>query len=102
MAKLNDYGGMIRYVGVTAIHYINGLCLPQIVKTEKGSFLVEDVLRQQKLSGRENTFGAEERYLIRINGKERYLYRNGDAWFLIPQRNEWCLAETPDRKPEYF
>ena len=88
MPALNDYGGMIRYVTVTAIHYINGLCFPQIVETDKGSFLVEEILRDQRLSGKENTFGAQERFLIKLRGQQRYLYRNGNMWFLIPQRNE--------------
>ena len=97
---VNDYGGMIRYVTVTAIHYINGLCCPQIVGTDAGEFLVEEVLKRQELSGRGSTFGAQERYLVKLKGRERYLYRNGPAWFLIPQRGEELLKEKEDNEWE--
>ena len=34
-----------QYVNVTAVHYINGLCCPQVIETEAGAYLLEDIKR---------------------------------------------------------
>ncbi|MBQ8996264.1 MAG: hypothetical protein IJ091_10665 [Oscillospiraceae bacterium] len=77
-----------KYVTVTAIHYINGLCCPQVLETEAGAFLLEDVKKIQKLSSK-NEYGADERYLVKLNGQDRYLYREGDRWFIIPDKKDF-------------
>lgn len=91
MPARNDYGGRIRYVTVTAMHYINGLCCPQVLETDGGAFLIEGVVQSQKLPGQDRNYGAQERFLVKIKGKERYLYRNGQMWFIIPQKDDQLL-----------
>jgi len=77
-----------KYVNVTAVHYINGLCCPQVIETEAGAYLLEDIKRVQRLSAKNET-GADERYLVKVSGKERYLYREGDRWFIIPDKTDF-------------
>lgn len=78
----------IKYVTVTAIHYINGLCCPQIIETEAGAFLLDDIKKVQKLSEK-NATGADERYVVRIRGRDKDLYRKGDRWFIIPEKEDF-------------
>ena len=82
------------YVTVTAMHFINGLCVPQIVETEKGIFMVENVKQIQPLS-RNNDLGANDRTLVVLKGKERYLYRAGVRWFMVRTK------ENDDIIPRY-
>ena len=77
-----------KYVTVTAIHYINGMCCPQVIETEAGAFLLEDIKKVQRLSVKSET-GAEERYVVKIRGKEKNLYRRGDKWFIIPGKEDF-------------
>ncbi len=88
-----------RYVTVTAMHYINGMCMPQVVETEKGSFLVEGVAARQDLSSHARNYGATERYKIKIRNVSRYLYRKGERWFMFPQKSDTDIFErdTEDR-----
>lgn len=80
----------IKYVTVTAIHYINGLCCPQVIETEAGAFMLDDIKKVQKLSP-QNAAGADERYLIRIRGKDKNLYRRGDRWFIITEKDDFDM-----------
>lgn len=79
------------YVTVTAMHYLSGVCCPQVIETVHGvAVLIEDVKKYQKLSGKDND-GAEERYLVKLKGKERYLYRKGQRWFIYPKKEDYRL-----------
>ncbi|MBP0968699.1 MAG: hypothetical protein J5744_00980 [Oscillospiraceae bacterium] len=79
------------YVTVTALHYIGGACCPQVIALPSGpAVMIEDVKKVQKLSGKDND-GAEERYLVNLKGKERYLYRKGQRWFIYPQKEDQKL-----------
>ncbi len=75
---------------VTAIHYVNGMCCPQVIETEAGAFLLEDIKKVQRLSER-SEIGADERYIVKINGKEKNLYRKGDMWFIIPEKEDFDI-----------
>lgn len=75
---------------VTAIHYVNGMCCPQVIETEAGAFLLEDIKKVQRLSER-SEIGADERYIVKINGKEKSLYRKGDMWFIIPEKEDFDI-----------
>lgn len=79
-----------KYVTVTAIHYVNGMCCPQVIETEAGAFLLEDIKKVQRLSVKSET-GADERYVVIINGKEKDLYRKGDMWFIIPEKEDFDI-----------
>ena len=46
------------YVTVTAMHYINGLNVPQLVETSKGRFMVEKIKNIQKLSPQNDLQGG--------------------------------------------
>ena len=80
----------IKYVTVTAIHYINGLCCPQVIETEAGAFLLKEKKKVQQLSGK-SELGADERYVVKIKGKEKDLYRKGDRWFIIPDNDDFIV-----------
>ena len=94
MPVRGDRGSELRYVTVTAMHYVSGTCLPQIVKTEKGSFLIEDVRERQALSDHDRNHGAQERFLVVIRNRQRYLYRAGNRWFMIPEKDDRWLFGT--------
>ena len=79
-----------QYVTVTAMHYVNGFTCPQILETEDGAFLIEHVKKVQKLSGRDGT-GADERFLIILMDKEKYLYREGQRWFIIKEKDDYKI-----------
>ena len=82
------------YVSVTAIHYITGVCCPQVLEFPEGkAIMIEDVKKVQKLSGKDND-GAEERYLINLKGKEKYLYRRGQRWYIYPQKGDLSIFGT--------
>ena len=83
-----------QYVTVTAMHYISGVCLPQIVQTDNGSFLIEDVRERQTLTDHERNYGAQERFLVIIRNRQKYLYRVGNRWFMIPERDDGLLFGT--------
>lgn len=83
-----------RYVTVTALHYVSGACLPQVVKTGKGSFLIEDVRERKAIADRERYCGAQERFVVVIRNRQRYLYRDGNRWFMIPEKDDGLIFGT--------
>jgi hypothetical protein len=79
------------YVTVTAMHYMGGVCCPQVIELSTGAaVMIEDIKKVQKLSGKDND-GADERYLVNLKGKERYLYRRGQRWFIYPEKGDHSL-----------
>ena len=82
------------YVTVTAMHYMGGVCCPQVIELSTGAaVMIEDIKKVQKLSGKDND-GAEERYLINLKGKEKYLYRRGQRWYIYPQKGDLSIFGT--------
>ena len=80
------------YVTVTAMHYINGLNVPQLVETSKGRFMVEKIKNIQKLSP-QNDLKADERTLVVLNGEDHYLYRKGVRWFMVRNSENMNIVE---------
>ena len=70
------------YVTVTAMHYINRVHVPQIVETEKGTFMVDRIKEILKMS-EGNDLGADERTTVVLGGTDHYLYRKGNRWFMV-------------------
>ena len=86
------------YVTVTALHYVNGVCLPQLVETEKGQFMVENVKKVHPLSPR-NDLDAEDRTLVVLKGKDHYLYQKAGRWFMVRSKeNEDIIPRYPEEQ----
>ena len=72
-----------KYVGVSAIHRADGQCCPMVIDVDGTPYRIQDI-REKKLLVPGDWLGAEEMYRIEIEGKERYLFREGQMWFVIP------------------
>ena len=72
-----------KYVAVHATHYGDGRCFPTAMQVDGEAYLIEGISEIQKVSA-EHNLGAEERFIVRIHGKERPLFREGQRWFVIP------------------
>ena len=72
-----------KYVAVHATHYGDGRCYPTALQVDGEAYLIEDISEIQKVTAEYN-LGAEERFIVKIHGKERPLFREGQKWFVIP------------------
>ena len=88
-----------QYVEVVATHYIDGSVRPQKIVLATGaavgallpgeepfvgrgvSYEIED--SREAAPGKAHTTGElARRYVVKINGKETFLYRDGERWFV--------------------
>ena len=68
---MKDFARRKQYVEVVATHYIDGSVRPQKIVLATGPvYEIED--------SRE----AARRYVVKIKGKETYLYETGGRWFV--------------------
>ena len=72
-----------KYVSVHVTHYNDGNCFPTALQVDGEAYLIEDISDIQKVKA-EHNLGAEERFIVKIHGKERLLFREGQRWFVIP------------------
>lgn len=71
-----------QYVEVVATHYIDGSVRPQKIVLATGPvYEIED--SREATPGKAHTTGElVRRYVVKIKGKETYLYRDGERWFV--------------------
>ena len=71
-----------QYVEVVATHYIDGSVRPQKIVLATGAvYEIED--SREEAPGKAHTTGElARRYVVKINGKETFLYRDGERWFV--------------------
>ena len=71
-----------QYVEVVATHYIDGSVRPQKIVLATGPvYEIED--SREAAPGKAHTTGElARRYVVKIKGKETYLYRDGERWFV--------------------
>ena len=71
-----------QYVEVVATHYINGSVRPQKIVLATGPvYEIED--SREAAPGKAHTTGElARRYIVKIKGKETYLYETGGRWFV--------------------
>ena len=72
-----------KYVAVHVTHYGDGSCFPTAMQVDGEAYLIESISEIQSVAA-EHNLGAEERFIVRIHGKERPLFREGQRWFVIP------------------
>ena len=72
-----------KYVGVSAMHRANGQCCPMVIDVDGSPYRIQDI-REIKLLVPRDWLGAEEMYRIEVEGRERYLFREDQSWFVIP------------------
>ena len=71
-----------QYVEVVATHHIDGSVRPQKIVLATGPvFEIEDC--HEAVRGKAHTTGElAHRYVVKIKGKETYLYETGGRWFV--------------------
>lgn len=70
------------YVEVTARHLADGTVLPISIKWEDGTtYVIEKVLNKRRAESlKVGGFGM--RYLVRVKGRDTFLYYEGPRWFV--------------------
>ena len=70
-----------QYVEVVATHDIDGAVRPQKIVLATGPvYEIED--SREAAPGKAHTGELARRYVVKIQGKETYLYRDGERWFV--------------------
>ena len=79
---MKDFARRKQYVEVVATHYIDGSIRPQIIVLATGTVCeIED--SREAAPGKAHTTGElARRYVVKIKGKETFLYRDGERWFV--------------------
>ncbi len=79
---MKEYTRRKQYVEVVATHYIDGSVRPQKIVLATGPvFEIED--SREAVRGKARTTGElTRRYVVKIRGKETFLYRDGERWFV--------------------
>ncbi len=79
---MKDFARRKQYVEVVATHYIDGSIRPQIIVLATGTvYEIED--SREAAPGKAHTTGElARRYVVKIKGKETFLYRDGERWFV--------------------
>lgn len=79
---MKEYTRRKQYVEVVATHYIDGSVRPQKIVLATGPvFEIED--SREAVRGKARTTGElARRYVVKIHGKETFLYRDGERWFV--------------------
>lgn len=75
--------GEKKYIGAHVIHYPSGGCCPTVIEADGRPYIVQRIFRTGRLRPSEN-LGAEEYFLVEVNGRERVLLREGQRWFVVP------------------
>jgi len=71
-----------QYVEVTALHDEEGLVAPLAIKWEDGRrFEIDEVLDRRRAAALK-VGGTGTRYLVRIGGRETFLYYEDPRWFV--------------------
>lgn len=79
---MKEYVRRKQYVEVVATHYIDGSVRPQKIVLATGPvFEIED--SREAVRGKARTTGEmARRYVVKIRGKETFLFRDGERWFV--------------------
>lgn len=79
---MREYTRRKQYVEVVATHYIDGSVRPQKIVLATGPvYEIED--SREAAPGKTHTTGElARRYVVKIKGKETFLYRDGERWFV--------------------
>ena len=79
---MKDFARRKQYVEVVATHYIDGSVRPQKIVLATGPvYEIEDC--REAAPGKAHTTGElARRYIVKIKGKETYLYETGGRWFV--------------------
>lgn len=79
---MKEYVRRKQYVEVVAIHHIDGSVRPQKIVLATGPvFEIED--SRETMRGKACTTGElARRYVVKIRGKETFLYQDGERWFV--------------------
>ena len=80
--SMKIYARRKQYVEVVATHYIDGSVRPQKIVLATGPvYEIED--SREAAPGKAHTTGElARRYVVKIKGKETYLYETGGRWFV--------------------
>lgn len=79
---MKEYPLRKQYVEVVATHYIDDSVRPQKIVLATGPvFEIED--SREAVRGKTRTTGElARRYVVKIRGKETFLYQDGERWFV--------------------
>ncbi len=72
-----------KYVAVSVIHVPNGQCLPTVMEVDGRPYVIQRVFENRRMPGKYQS-EAMEYFAVEVNGKERFLFRDGQRWFVIP------------------
>ena len=80
MATIHDEK---KYVAVSVIHFPTGQCLPTVMEVDGKPYVIQRIFENKRVPSKYQ-FDAMEYFAVEVNGKERFLFRNGQRWFIIP------------------
>ena len=72
-----------KYVGAHVIHYEDGSCCPTVIEVDGRAYLIQRIFERRDMSPG-NSVNASEYFAVEVMGKERFLFRDGQRWFVIP------------------
>ena len=72
-----------KYVSVSVIHYPSGQCCPTVMEVDGKAYVIQRIFENKPVP-QKHRLDAMEYFAVEVNGKERFLFRNGQRWFIIP------------------
>ena len=79
---MKDFARRKQYVEVVATHYIDGSVRPQKIVLATGPVYEIEDCREAAPGKAHSTGGLARRYVVKIKGKETYLYETSGRWFV--------------------
>ena len=75
----------------------NGMLVPYVIEKDGKFYKVQDVKQIRAASGRQRT--AKEKYLVNINGHDKYIFHEGYCWYMLKEDEDVRTFASPAASP---
>ena len=89
--------GMTSKIDVILNRDKNGMLVPYVIEKDGKFYKVQDVKQIRSGSGRQR--GATIKYLVNINGHDKYVFRDEYCWYIIDEEEDKRTFANPAASP---
>ncbi|MBR2672826.1 MAG: hypothetical protein IKE27_11560 [Oscillospiraceae bacterium] len=89
--------GMTSRIDVILHQDRNGMLVPYVIEKEGKFYKVQDVKQIRTSSQRQR--GATIKYLVNINGHDKYVFCNEYSWYIIDEEEDKRTFSNPAASP---
>ncbi len=89
--------GMTSKIDVILNRDRNGMLVPYVIEKDGKFYKVQDIKQIRSVSGRQR--GATMKYLVNINGHDKYVFRDEYCWYTIDEEEDKRTFANPAASP---